>query len=69
MLLSSCETPVDIDLDNEDPRVIVQALIRINTDEDFTSAQISFTTTADFFFQDRLEAANVTGVIIENLST
>lgn len=65
----SCEDPINIELEPENSRLIVQALIKVDINKEFTDSQILFTTTADFFFQDRLEQASVENVVLENIST
>ncbi len=47
MMLASCEDVIDLELDNTDPRVVVEALADINT----SSISINVTLTNDFYEQ------------------
>ncbi len=45
----SCEDVIDVDLKNEDPRLIVDALIRVDTSQNFTEANIRVSLSSSFF--------------------
>ncbi|TVZ51821.1 DUF4249 family protein [Dokdonia sp. Hel_I_53] len=46
---SSCEDVIDVELKNETPRLIVDALIRVDTAQDFTDANIKVSLSSSFF--------------------
>lgn len=46
---ASCEDVVDVDLNDEEPRLIVDALIRIDTLQNLTEANIKVSLTSSFF--------------------
>jgi len=48
-IFSSCEDVVDVDLDTEPPRLIVDALIRVDTSQDLTEANIRVSLSSSFF--------------------
>lgn len=47
--LISCEDVIDVDLTNEDPRLIVDALVRIDTTQNLTEAIIKVSLSTSFF--------------------
>lgn len=47
--VASCEDVIEVDLDNEEPRLIVDALIRIDTTQNLTDAIIRVTLSNSFF--------------------
>jgi len=49
LLFCSCEDVIDVDLNNEEPRLIVDALIRIDTSQEFTNANIKISLSSSFF--------------------
>lgn len=49
LFLASCEDVIDVDLDNEEPRLIVDALIRIDTTQQLTEATIKVSLSSSFF--------------------
>jgi len=49
LLLTSCEDVVDVDVTDEAPRLIVDALIRIDPNEDLTDANIKISISSSFF--------------------
>lgn len=48
-IATSCEDVVDVDLENEEPRLIVDALIRIDTAQNLTDATIKVSLSSSFF--------------------
>jgi hypothetical protein len=48
-IATSCEDVVDVDLNNEAPRLIVDALIRIDTAQNLTDATIKVSLSSSFF--------------------
>ena len=60
LITTSCEDVVDIDLENEEPRLIVDALVRIDTDQNLTDATIKVSLSSSFF-------GNIEPALIENL--
>lgn len=48
-LLYSCEDVVEVDLDDDEPRLIVDALIRIDTSQELTNANIEISLSSSFF--------------------
>ncbi len=48
-LFISCEDVVDVDLENEESRLIVDALIRIDTSQEFTDSNIRVSLSSSFF--------------------
>ena len=59
-ITTSCEDVVDVDLENEEPRLIVDALIRIDTEQDLTDAIIRVSLSSSFF-------GNIEPALIDNL--
>lgn len=62
--LSACEDVIEVDLNTEPPRLNVDALIRLDTSADFTTAQIKVGLTSSFFEEN--EAAQVSEMVIQN---
>ena len=50
-LLSSCEDVIDIELPTETPRLIVDAVIRVNEDEAYIPVEVKVSLTNNFFEQ------------------
>ena len=48
-IFTSCEDVVDVDLDSEPPRLIVDALIRVDTSQELTEATIRVSLSSSFF--------------------
>ena len=63
---SSCEDVVEVDLDTEEPRLIVDALIRVDTDEAFTKVSVKVSETSSFF--ESVPPANLEQITLTNLS-
>lgn len=63
LLLSSCEDVIDVDLNDEEPRLIIDALIRIDTTQDLTSANIKVSLSSSFF--GTIEPAEVESMMIQ----
>lgn len=53
----SCEEVIDVELDSEDPRLIVDALIRVDTSKQLTEANIRVSLSSSFF--DEIQPAVV----------
>ena len=63
----SCEDVVDVDLDSDPPRLVVDALIRVDTSEDLTQANIRVSVTSPFF--DEIQPAEIESMEIQNEET
>ena len=59
----SCEDVVEVDLDSEDPRLIVDALIRVDTSKQLTEANIRVSLSSSFF--DDIQPAVVDDMSIQ----
>lgn len=62
----SCEDVIDIDVPSEEPRLIVDALIRVNTSNDFTNVVVKVQQTNSFF--ESLPPANLNQITLVNLT-
>ncbi len=60
----SCEDVIEVDLDSEDPRLIVDALIRVDTSKQLTEANIRVSLSSSFF--DELQPAVIDEMSIQN---
>ena len=58
----SCEEVIDVDLDPEEPRLIVDALIRVDTSQQLTDANIRVSLSSSFF--EEIQPAEVDELII-----
>lgn len=63
-LYTSCEDVVDVDLDSEPPRLVVDALIRVDTSEELTEANIRVSLTSPFFGE--IQPAEIQSMQIQN---
>lgn len=61
-LFISCEDVIDVDLDPEPPRLIVDALIRVDTTQSLTPANIKISLSSSFF--EEIQPAEVESLII-----
>ena len=61
---ASCEDVVDVDLDTEPPRLIVDALIRVDTSQDLTEANIRVSLSSSFFGE--IQPAEIETMQIQN---
>ncbi|WP_299684701.1 DUF4249 family protein [uncultured Dokdonia sp.] len=61
---ASCEDVVDVDLDSEPPRLVVDALIRVDTSEELTEANIRVSLTSSFFGE--IQPAEIESMQIQN---
>ncbi len=59
----SCEEVIDVELDSEDPRLIVDALIRVDTSQQLTEANIRVSLSSSFF--DEIQPAVVDEMSIQ----
>lgn len=59
--LSSCEDVIDVDLPQSEPRLVVDALIRVPADEDYFPVSVRLTTTAPF---DAVDVPRVSGATV-----
>lgn len=64
-LLSSCEDVIDVDTPTEDRRLIIDALIRIDTSEDLTELRVKVSETNGFF--ESIPPANLQQISLSNL--
>lgn len=65
LLFFSCEDVVEIDTPSEAPRLIVDALIRVNVNEDFTNVVIKVSETSSFF--EAIPVASLNNISLNNL--
>ena len=66
-IFTSCEDVVDVDLDSEPPRLVVDALIRVDTSLELTEATIRVSLTSSFFGE--IEPAEIQSMQIQNEET
>lgn len=64
LAINSCEEVIDVELDSEEPRLIVDALIRVDTSEQLTDANIRVSLSSSFF--DEIQPAVVDELSIQN---
>ena len=64
LLICSCEDVVDVNLDDDEPRLIVDALIRIDTSQELTSANIRVSLSSSFFGE--IEPALIESMEMQN---
>ena len=62
----SCEDVIEVELNTEEPRLIVDALIRVDTNEAFTNVVVKVSETSSFF--ESVPAANLQQITLSNLS-
>lgn len=67
LTLLSCEDVIEVDLDSEDPRLIVDALIRVDTTQQLTEANIRVSLSSSFF--DEIQPAVIDEMSIQNSET
>ncbi len=63
---SSCEDVIEVDVPSEAPRLIVDALIRVNTSDQFTNVVVKVQETNSFF--ETLPPANLNQITMVNLT-
>ncbi len=63
LAFTSCEDVIDVDLNDEDPRLIVDALIRIDTTQQLTAANIKVSLSSSFFGE--IQPAEVESMFIQ----
>ncbi|WP_299151451.1 DUF4249 family protein [uncultured Dokdonia sp.] len=63
LVFTSCEDVIDVDLNDEDPRLIVDALIRIDTTQQLTAANIKVSLSSSFFGE--IQPAEVENMFIQ----
>lgn len=63
LLIYACEDVIDVDLNDEAPRLIVDALIRIDTTQQLTPANIKISLSSSFF--GTIEPAQVESMMIQ----
>ena len=63
--LISCEDVIDVDTPTEDPRLIIDALIRVDTTAQFTDIVVKVSQTSNFF--ESIVPANLQQITITNL--
>ncbi len=49
LLLASCEDVIEVDLNDADPRLVIEANINIRVEDDYVNGYVKLTTTAPFF--------------------
>ena len=45
----ACEDVIDVEVPNEEPRLVVDALIRVDIDEQFIPVEVKLSLSSDFF--------------------
>ena len=65
-LLCSCEDVIEVDVDSEEPRLVVDAIIRIDTSQTFFSPAIRVSRSTSFF-EESVPVSNITQMTISNL--
>jgi hypothetical protein len=65
--LASCQDVVDVDLPTEDPRLVIDALIRIDTTQTFTEVVVRASESSSFF--ESLSPAQLDEITLLNLQT
>jgi hypothetical protein len=65
LFMASCEDVIEVDLPTEEPRLIVDALIRVDTNEAFTKVIVKVSQTSSFF--ESIPAANLQQITLTNL--
>lgn len=65
--LASCQEVVDVDLPTEDPRLIVDALIRVDTSSTFTDIRVRLAESSSFF--ESLQPVAAESVVLFSLTT
>jgi len=63
--LTGCEDVIEVDLETEPPRLTVDAIIRLDTSESLTTAQIKVGLSSSFFEQNQI--VQVEEMMIQNL--
>ena len=67
IFFTSCEDVIDVDLNSEPPRLVVDALIRVDTSQNLTEANIRVSLTSSFF--DEIQPAEIESMQIQNEET
>lgn len=67
IFFTSCEDVVDVDLSPEPPRLVVDALIRVDTSQNLTEANIRVSLTSSFFGE--IQPADIESMQIQNEET
>ena len=62
LLLAACEDVIGVDVPSEDPRLIVNALMRVDIEEEFIPVEVRVTLTNNFF--EEIPVADVESIII-----
>ncbi len=62
LVLASCEDVIDVDVPTEDQRLIVNALMRVDIEEEFVPVEVRVTLTNNFF--EEIPVADVESIII-----
>ncbi|WP_244592973.1 DUF4249 family protein [Pukyongia salina] len=65
LLMVSCQEVIDVDLPTEEPRLIIDALVRVDTNEAFTKVTVKVSETSSFF--ESIPAANLQQITLTNL--
>ncbi len=66
-LYTSCEDVIDVDVPENEPRLIIDALVRVDTSQAFTPLRIRASRTASFF--DDIQPAQINQISITNNNT
>jgi len=66
-LYTSCEDVIDVDVPENEPRLIIDALVRVDTSQAFTPLRIRVSRTASFF--DDIQSAQINQISITNNNT
>lgn len=65
--LASCQDVIDVDLPTEDPRLVIDALIRVDTTQAFTEVVVRASESSSFF--ESLSPAQLDEITLLNLQT
>lgn len=65
VMFSSCEDVVEVDVPSEDPRLIIDAIVRIDTSQEFNRVSVKVSLTNSFF--GSIPPANLQQITMNNL--
>jgi len=61
-LIISCEDVIEVDLPTEDPRLIVEALMRVDVNEEYIPVEVKVSTTNNFY--EEIPVTSLENIII-----
>ncbi|KAA3620544.1 MAG: DUF4249 family protein [Flavobacterium sp.] len=65
VFMASCQEVIEVDVPTEEPRLIIDALVRVDTNEAFTKVTVKVSETSSFF--ESIPAANLQQISLTNL--